>query len=296
MDDRRFFKGAFAQEMTSRIEEASGPGGIVRWDGMRRLGGAFADTGLRIPLDNDGTLHQQLCGLTHWCARFADKFGISDEDAPLIALAYVARQVGGSNYLLNNQSDATRSAEGEKLSEHAAQYCPCSSDTKTCEVFDNVAAALKKDPAQQKITHLLAAANAAFYIETGLAAVRWAQQSGAAWAEERANERPDLNRQDLIRETRHTAILLAANAWGNNAKILEKSDVLQVKSALANFRVALADQDMIGFATAIMERHFYKESLEKAAAAKPSADKTTSSRPTNGTQTAHLAARHSLRR
>lgn len=221
--------------------EAVNASKIQRWFDLR----VRADSTL-IPLENDDTLKAQLAGLTRHCEMIAKLFNYKAAPAD-VALAYVARQLEGLGTGRNTMFNA-RNLTRSRL-EGAALYTTASkldaNEGELWKVFTAVSDALRDKKSESPIKKMLERANALFYIETGVQAALWSKH-------EAANE-----------SDRQIALILAANALGNNYFKYQSELALPLKSILAPIR---ADNQLMASVTT-HER--YLESLKKIKGYKP---------------------------
>lgn len=233
---------------------------LGRWEGLRRL--PSPNNELLFPLPNDSTLAQQAVGLIKWCEHFAPQQSFSPEDARLVALAYVARQIecisrsentatctiGGQNTLLNSQTLATRTADSARLDQHVVLLSALEEHA-AAKIFRNVARSLEENSDDGNYAELLKLANAAFYIGTGVEALLWYRDHGAAWCERDARSRVSA---EILQ---HRVLLLSANAYGNNH---QKLDTLQNRQVLEEILAPLTAAEL----AALKSNRNYQESLK----------------------------------
>jgi hypothetical protein len=254
------------QTIIEFLERASRKGGLMRWEGLRKIGGIFAEQNIHIPLDKHGTLIEQFHGLTKWCAEFGSHLNFSENKASAIALAYVARQLQGANVLLNNQTEDTRRTEADKIIFLAEKVLIGPDDEDAGAIFHRVATHLKDPTQEADVGKLLRLANAAFYIETGVSAWTWADSENfCTWVLD--NPRSGTGR-GLIEGAKGAARLLGANAYGNNIdKLADYPDIT------ARLLASLSAAERADIASA----EYFQASIEKAQAASPSHDRMTES-------------------
>ncbi|MER2519702.1 MAG: hypothetical protein ABTQ34_03320 [Bdellovibrionales bacterium] len=267
-----------AQKILQLIKEASAEGGVMRWQGLRRLGIEPAGQKLYIPLGNDGTLLQQFKGLEKWSRAFAKDFGFKNKEASLIALAYVARQLRHENHLLNNQTAETKQGDSENLGcIRDSQWGfgkQSAAEQSAKDMFHLVACVLTTPDHRQGLSTeslkkieqaegLLAKANAAFYVETGVSAMVWARTHAKEWAKLVASRKKD--RKNITQEATRTAELLASNAYGNNANKIDQR-------TLETLLLPLTDDEKI--VISLPDNYIYSRNLAAATAQEPSRGKT----------------------
>lgn len=258
------FLSDIIEDLERQIYDASYPYNdaiepLARWQGLRDLGGEME--GILIPLDNDGNLEQQRRGLTRWAVSFSSFFEIHQNDAAVMAIAYVARQLDGKNFLLNQQTDKTRQAEGDKLLLLASRFEE-KGFSKEAEIFRQVSRALSGEASTQKIADFLRKVNAAFYIDTAVNALLWIRQDARLWAAKVAGE-TGYPVDEVLEKGCRAARLLAANAYGNNHQ--------HIPDYLWEYLLCPLIEDE---KRTLMSPDHFAQSLEKAKNAQPSCDVT----------------------
>ncbi|NTU77404.1 MAG: hypothetical protein HGA90_06285 [Alphaproteobacteria bacterium] len=187
--------------------------------------------------------------------------------------ADVARQVGGRNYLLNQQTDATRKEDGDKLQEIIDYILEPAKDASAIVAFKGVSRALKGDEGYKDVADFLSVANAVFYIQTGVSALEWWEEIGPEWVLMKAREK-ELNvhvRIELLRAAEKAVGLLAANAYGNNVKkLMPKYENMVSKRVLGYYGKSFWDK---------LAEKMYEDSCRKAKVSAPSCDKSAAQPP-----------------
>jgi hypothetical protein len=218
-----------------------------------------------IPLPNDGTLAQQLDGMTRWCVALAKDHGVSRAEALALALAYTARQLTGSNWLLNAQTPETRADEAALLRVVADRLLTPAGQGDVATVFHRTSEILCGREAETPLANCLAAARAAFYVETGFSAIYWMLRGLDLWAPDMA-QTYGLPVALVKEEASLSACRLAANAYHNNAPLLARV----APKTLASF----SDGSVPPRVLRTLYDAFYAESLGLARASSPSYDAT----------------------
>ncbi|MER2519703.1 MAG: hypothetical protein ABTQ34_03325 [Bdellovibrionales bacterium] len=241
MTEKKYELSCSGRKILRLIDKASAPNGLRRWEGLRSLDYQTKKQPLFIPLDQDGNLRQQYNGLKNWCQRFSLRHSFNWRDAAIISLAYVARQLGHQNVLVDRVTENVRIKEQRNLIWISANILT-DRDRKTRELFGLVAESLTNHNMNSPTYRLLRMANAAFYIETGVSALLWAREDDKIWLES-LNARKSLHPVILSSACR-SAQLVAANAYGNHANILDR-DVLAeiIKPLTPEERDCMASHD-----------------------------------------------------
>lgn len=214
------------------VLEAISGSQLIRWAGFRRL--TLGSRQKVLPLDNDGNLSQQLAGLNRWLDQTAELVVYPEDDfkptTEHIALAQVARQIApdrlgketsSANTLLNMQDKNTKQKEAENLQTWAG-LLSAEKDANLSTTFQLVASILEgndEGALQMAIKQHLGYANAAFYLETGLeAAKKYHEALKDIQLQHISFDSPDDVLIDNLSAESRLYLLLAANAWVNNAQ------------------------------------------------------------------------------
>lgn len=217
------------------IEQQVRDSELVRWEGLRRTrNGGIVD------LDNDGSLAQQLKGLTGWLESTIDftaypETGLKPNERDL-ALAYVARQITstgeGWNTLLNAQGAGNKAEEAKRLRAWSAELTRDNVNLQVTLIAVADWLDGSKSDLSDAINGHLSVANACFYLETALYA--------AEAAEAALGDGDD--------ETALAYRLIAANAFGNNhgkvTHLPEGHPIYEVLNTLRNDHPWVENEDL----------------------------------------------------